>query len=199
MKLAKIFFVFLMLFLTAGATFGENKEKHSFSYTITQNGKIINEKDNTYTLDRDAFEINIKLKMCTGIYINFSEYKTMYDRAKTDFDFAKLLSINGAWMGGAEYNNNTEKNAWIQKNENRWQYWFIDENACRFNSVEKDGDLYIGKRTIENFEDMITGRKFKVKDSTINKLYVTITDVTSDSSYTIFEEHKTESFILEFK
>ena len=123
----------------------------------------------------------------------------MYDRAKTDFDFAKLLSINGAWMGGAEYNNNTEKNAWIQKNENRWQYWFIDENACRFNSVEKDGDLYIGKRTIENFEDMITGRKFKVKDSTINKLYVTITDVTADSSYTIFEEHKTESFILEFK
>ena len=59
MKLAKIFCVFLMLFLTAGATFGENKEKHSFSYTITQNGKIINEKDNTYTLDRDAFEINI--------------------------------------------------------------------------------------------------------------------------------------------
>ena len=200
MKLTKVIFGFLMLFLASGAIFSNGmQEEICFSYTITQNDKTISPNGDKYILDKDTFEINIKLKMNTGVYINISEFKTMNDRAKTRFDFAKLLSTNGAWMGGAEHNNNIDKNVFLQEDENRWQYWFINENTDRFNSVEKDGDWYVGKRIVENFDNVSQSTTFSVKDSGISKLYVTMTYVTCDSKYTNFKEHQTESFVLEFK
>ncbi|MBO4728692.1 MAG: hypothetical protein J5631_09755 [Spirochaetaceae bacterium] len=199
MNLRNVFLVLLMIFLTSSTIFGEGKKDTYFSYSITQKDKDIAKQDDTYFIDKDTFEINIKLNMNTGIYINISEYPTMYNRAKSGFDFAKLLSTDGAWMGGAEHNNNKDKNIFLQGDENRWQYWFISDNASRFNSIEKDGDLYIGKRIIENIYYTYyraDEKTLNIKDTDISKLYITITYVTHDSSYTTFKEHKTESFIL---
>lgn len=178
----------------------EDLEYDYFKVEILQDGKSLDFYDNMVEAYKYPFVIKITMKEEMMIYINISGNNRAYQMAESNQDFAKLLEVDGRWMGGAEYRDNKNNSFVLQINEERWQNWYYyDEENSRFDMIERVGDEIICYRTIEAWNDSDYRGLYPIDELSAETLYLVATRVEHDDNYENFVEEETQFFKITFK
>ena len=131
-----------------------------FHVILEQNGKSIVPVNNVVTLDKSEFSLVFEFDAPMGLLINASFDKTTYQQAKEGKPKSTLQGFENTGMAEGLFNDSEE----IFLSDEAPSYWFYeDETAHRFNTIEKKEGKIICKRTINNLYDINAGENIKVE------------------------------------
>lgn len=133
----------------------------SLNVIITQNGKIIEPKNNIYKLRKSTFIFEITAKNIEGFLVGATTNKTIYTSAINKYNARAPWFQN---TGMAEELYNKDKELFLM--DNAPSYWyFTDEKDHRFDKNPK-GNLnnWTAKRTITRFYDIMVDQAIDLKN-----------------------------------
>lgn len=154
----KTFWLLLLLPL-----FSASQEKNVLIRIIQDQSTALTEFDNTLTLQKKQFKIQVLLDHVEGMYVFASIKDSIYRFTETspirDFEYLKLLELRE----GDKFNENKE----LSISETGWSYWFYKDSADwhSFNrKVIKFGpEKTVCTKVIHDLWDVTEGKSLKIK------------------------------------
>ncbi len=169
----------LLFLLICPVIFGQNSNiSDNFeSVIITQNGKKIKQKNDTYIINREKFEIVFTFKEPISFLINGWITSESYDVFYNETDLDEIIGFYHTGMAEG-LNNDSMKITLFQDGPNSWFY--SDKINNRFDKNVISDQRIICTRTIENITILGDGT-MAIEDTSFNELFLCILEYNYDN------------------